>query len=382
MKIAQIVSTFPPYRGGTGTVAKEYALRLMKLGHEVTVFTPAYSKIISPPKFSFQVERLKPYFRFGNAAFLPQLAWRLAPFDVVHLHYPFFGGAEMLNAAMNAKLKQKRYIITYHQDPLGVGALGIIFAWYKENIMPTIIENAHKVLVSSRDYLEHSDLKNIALKKLTLFEELPFGVDTDRFFPKEKDHEFLESNGIDPKIPVVLFVGGMDRAHYFKGVDDLIRAIHFLREKNVSVQLACVGNGKLIAGYKLFMESLGIAKSVHFFEKVSDEELPKWYQSSDVFVLPSATRGEAFGIVLLEAMASGKPVIASNLPGVRSVVRENENGFLFEPKNSKDLAEKIQTIIENSMLKKEMGENSRKIVLEKYVWDDIIDRLVKWYAPL
>lgn len=379
MKIAQVVSTFPPYRGGAGNIAKEYAVRLTDLGHEVTVFTPAYSKLVSPPSFPFSVERLRPFFRFGNAAFLPQLAWKLDSFDVVHLHYPFFGGAEMLNAAMTAKKKEKRFIIMYHQDPLGSGAMGMIFSWYKENIMPTIIENAHKVLVSSEDYLKHSDLKDIFEKKSELFEELPFGVDTERFFPKEKDASFLQSNGINPEIPLALFVGGMDRPHYFKGVDDLIRAIHFLSQKNISVQLACVGNGKLISAYKLFSESLKIKEKVHFFEKVSDEELPKWYQSSDIFALPSKNRGEAFGIVLLEAMASGKPVIASNLPGVRSVVREGENGFLFEPNNHEELGEKIEILLLDESLRKKMGECSRKIALENYVWEKIITRLVEIY---
>lgn len=381
MKIAQVVSTFPPYRGGMGSIAKEYSTYLAKLGHEVVVFTPAYSRLRNLPEFPFRVERLRPVFRFGNAAFVPQLIGKLKSFDVVHLHYPFFGGAEALNIAVSSSRNQKpRYIITYHMDNVGSGMLGMIYSWYRENIMPTIIENADKVLVSSEDYMKHSALKDIAEKKPQLFETLPFGVDTHRFFPKEKDQEFLKKNGLEPGVPIILFVGGMDRPHYFKGVDDLIRAAEILLKKNISSQFVFVGNGKLIASYKMFAENLGISKQVHFFEGVFDELLPKWYQSSDVFVLPSKDRSEAFGIVLLEAMASGIPVIASNLPGVRSVVQDGESGFLCSPSDPESISEKIKILLADDILRKKMGESAKKRVLEHYEWGKIIEQLVEVYT--
>ena len=90
MKIAQIICTFPPYRGGIGNVAYYYSLELAYLGHEVTVFTPCYQKENKELK-DVKVKRLKPVLKYGNAAFLPQLFWQLKNFDVIHFHYPFFG---------------------------------------------------------------------------------------------------------------------------------------------------------------------------------------------------------------------------------------------------------------------------------------------------
>ena len=94
MKIAHVICTFPPYKGGMGNVAYEQAKELANLGHEVTVFTPSYSK--EKQDFNFNVVRLKSLIKFGNAAFLPQLIYRLRKFDVVQLHHPFFGATEIV----------------------------------------------------------------------------------------------------------------------------------------------------------------------------------------------------------------------------------------------------------------------------------------------
>ena len=103
MRIAEVVCTFPPYKGGTGQVALDNSKILSKTGHEVVVFTPWLStRGGSAPggekndKFSFKVKRLTSIFKYGNAAILPQLFWQLKNFDIVHLHLPFYGTAEIV----------------------------------------------------------------------------------------------------------------------------------------------------------------------------------------------------------------------------------------------------------------------------------------------
>lgn len=379
MKIAQVVSTFPPYRGGTGKVAEEYARVLTKLGHEVTVLTAKYGEAPAQDDYPFEVQRLRPFFRFGNAAFVPQLAKKLGQFDAIHLHYPFFGGAEMLNASMNRYLNQKRYVITYHQDAAAPGAIGLIFNFYRDSIMPTIIENAHVVTASSFDYLEHSDLKATLAKKPELFVELPFGVDLERFSPGPKDNVLLQSQGIRPEEKVVLFVGGLDRAHHFKGAHFLIKAAKILKEAKTPVRLVLAGSGDLVPSYKILVKELGLSESVAFLGSVSEEDLPKWYRSADLLVLPSVGKSEAFGIVLLEAMASGIPAVASNIPGVRSVCRDGETGLLAAPAKDADLAEKIGRILGDSELATRMGQKGREVAEQKHNWDNIGQKLAGLY---
>ena len=122
---------------------------------------------------------------------------------------------------------------------------------------------------------------------------------------------------------------------------------------------------------------LGVHNDVIFAGKSSDEDLPQYYNLANVVVLPSIDKSEAFGIVLTEAMACGKPVIASDLPGVRSVVEHEANGFLVEPKNENILAEKINLILLSRELRKKFGERSRQIAEEKYDMEKIIVKLEK-----
>ncbi len=379
MKIAQIVCTFPPYHGGMGNVAKWYSEILTKLGLDVTVYTPEFQKVHFEDVSSFSTRRFKPIFRFGNAAIIPQLWWNLDSYDIIHLHLPFFGGAEIVHAAFQRRLKGKRFIITYHMDPIANGFLGMFFQWYQNNITPLILESAHKVIVSSYDYFSHSSLAPLLLKRPELFTELPFGVDTTRFQPAYRNHALCEKYHIPYGAPIALFVGGLDRAHHFKGVSILLSAWREIHKTNQDAHLVIVGSGNRKETYMILAQNFGIAKVVHFVGAIAEDELSKWYQSCDIFVFPSTERAEAFGMVLLEAMASGKPIIASNLHGVRTVVIENETGFLVEPKNEKDLEEKIEMLLHDPEKRHVFGEKGRTRVLEKYQWKTIVEKLIEIY---
>jgi len=105
--------------------------------------------------------------------------------------------------------------------------------------------------------------------------------------------------------------------------------------------------------------------------------LPKFYNLADLFVLPSINSGEAFGIVLLEAASSGVSVIASNLVGVRSVVRDGKNGFLIDPGDIDGLAHRMKLILSDSELKKELGSFGRQVVQDEYDIDILGERLIK-----
>ena len=393
MKIAIIVCTFPPYKGGMGNAAWEQARQLVKLGNEIVVFTPRYKreqKILEKMK-GVEVRRLTPVFKYGNAGFLPQLFWKLRGFDTVFLHYPFFGGAEVVRLRKLFNCKQK-LVIYYHMDVVLGGVLGLIVKVHTKLLMPWIIKSADKVIVSSIDYVKNSDARGLVDEK---FIEIPFGVNVKKIRNREivTSHSSLvnrDDGNDDEKIrdeeKVVLFVGALDKAHYFKGVEVLIEAASKFRIQNSEFRIQIVGDGDMRGEYEKLVKEKGLEDVVKFVGKVSDGELVDYYRRATVLVLPSVDKSEAFGIVLIEAMACGTLVIASDLAGVRSVVDEGVNGFLVQPGDSQDLARKIEKVLklpfsatqgrrDYEIMK--LGEAGRRKVEERYDWEKIGHRLLQ-----
>lgn len=189
------------------------------------------------------------------------------------------------------------------------------------------------------------------------------------------------------KEKVILFVGGLDKAHYFKGLENLLKAVNLLKKDFADgIKLNIVGEGDMKPYYKDLSKSLKIEKYVNFAEGIDDSKLVSYYNYCDVAVLPSVNKGEAFGLVLLEAMACAKPVVASNLPGVRSVFKKGRHGLLAKPNDVVDLANKLRTILNDKKLAREMGERGREFVENRYSWKkigkklDVIYHYVK-YTP-
>ncbi|MFH2136872.1 MAG: glycosyltransferase, partial [Patescibacteria group bacterium] len=238
---------------------------------------------------------------------------------------------------------------------------GKIFRWHTKNWMPKILGRADKIIVSSLDYAKNSNAKNILEKNPEKFIEVPFGVDAEKFCPAEPRADLVKKFEL-PVGRTILFVGGLDRAHYFKGLEVLIKA----RADIQNAKILVVGDGDLRSHYEKMVEGLNLGDQVIFAGSVAAEDLPNYYNLADVVVLPSLDQSEAFGIVLIEAAACGKPVIASNLPGVRSVVEYGVNGFTVMPGNAKELAKKINYFLDHPEEVKEFGKNGRGRVLEKY----------------
>jgi glycosyltransferase involved in cell wall biosynthesis len=376
LKIAHLVCSFPPDKGGMGNVCLEQVKELAQQGHQLTIFTPQYRKETKSQEemFGFKVERLGPVWHFGNAAFLSGLRKKLETFDIIHLHWPFIGTGELMLFSSAIK---SRLIVQYHMDLIDQGWRGLVFQFYNYLFNKKMVKVAQKVLVSSSSYLENSFLKKWAKIYSDKFIVSPLGVHQQRFFPQKKDNALLKKYQIKKEKPILLFVGGLDRAHYFKGVPVLLKALARKELEKISPYLVLVGDGELRKAYQQLSQKLGLSSQIIFAGRISDELLSKYYNLSDIFVLPSTSRSEAFGLVSLEAMACAKPIIVSDLPGPNSLVQGN--GFLFAPGNEQELAQKIKILIQDQNLKKIFGEKSRRLVGEKYNWSQIIKDLEKIY---
>lgn len=372
MKIAQISATFPPYMGGGGNVCYHNAVELAARGHDVTVYTSGNSDYFYSYPFSIKVNRIRPLFSIGNAPFIPSLL-NIRDFDIIHLHYPFFFGGEMIY--LLSKLTKQKYLISYHNDVILSGKIKPFLEIYKWTIMPTIIKNAKKICVSSFDYGHNCELSNYS-DTIDPIVELPYGVDTNNFNPNVNSNEIIEKHKLNNK-KIILFVAALDKAHHFKGLENLL--ISFSSIDDVTARLIVVGEGELKYYYIKLARELGIADKVIFTGSVSNENLPKYYACADMLILPSISSSEAFGLVLVEAMACGKPVIASNFPGVRMVVDHGLNGFLVQPGDVNDLTLKINYLLKNNDICISLGREGRKKAEEKYSWERIAERLESIY---
>ncbi len=367
MNIAHIVCVFPPYKGGIGNVAYNFGKIAQKNGHSVTIFTPNYNNVTND--YNLNIVRLNPVFKYGNGAFLPQLFFKLKKFNIVYLHYPFFGGAELVWLTKIFNKGKFKLIIHYHMDVNSISMITNILSVPSNLIFNSLFKKADIITSASIDYIKNSKLSKIYQKNKEKFYEVPFGVDTNKFFPLYKK---VVQNHIN-----LLFVGGLDRAHYFKGIKVLFRAISYLNFNEW--RLIVVGDGELKNDYVKLAKKLKILRNIKFLSGIDNEKLTEIYRNSDLFILSSINKNEAFGIVLLEAMSSGLPVIASDLPGVNSVFTNGKQGFFVEPGNEKDLTEKINRFINNRDELKEMGQNARNLVLTKYNWKKIENKLEYLY---
>ena len=137
---------------------------------------------------------------------------------------------------------------------------------------------------------------------------------------------------------------------------------------------------RLRGGYEDQVKDLDLFDNVVFTDFVSDEELPEYYRSADIFCSP-ATGGESFGIVLLEAMASSKPVVASNIEGYASVLAHCEEGLLVPPKDENTLAETLVALLKDKARREQMGRNGRSKV-EGQTWDIVARQTMDYYLEL
>jgi glycosyltransferase involved in cell wall biosynthesis len=273
-----------------------------------------------------------------------------------------------------------RLVVTYHMDVVGTGALAPFFAAHAKLLMPHILRSAERVLVTSTDYARNGALKQMISFTPSRFRELPPAVDVARFSPGPKPDALMRRYGLKADDRVVLMVGGLDRAHYFKGVPTLLAA---LATRHLSAAKAViVGDGDLRPALESMSRVAGLADRVTFAGNVGDGDLPAHYRLGDVFAFPSVDKSEAFGIVALEAAASGAPIVASDLPGVRTIVRHGENGIRVPPRSASALALALAGLLADAPRRKAFGTAGREMAEREYSdekrlsrWEEILAEL-------
>lgn len=213
---------------------------------------------------------------------------------------------------------------------------------------------------------------------------VPPGVDTSRFYPIPSD-EAKEYIGVPPCEQMLLFVG---RIEPLKGIDTLIQAISLMRKMGVYVCLSVIGGepnpsaeteNTEMARLKEMCKQAGLSDMVTFLGKRGQDTLPYYYSAAEAVVVPS--HYESFGMVALEAMACGAPVVASQVGGLAYLVKDGETGFTVPVDDPKALAERLALLINDHALRKRLGSQAAQAA-KGYAWENIAERIIQVYRDL
>ena len=367
MKIGIVTQSYYPRFGGVTEHVHATATELTRRGHDVRVIT---SRFNDERDEGLQVERigrnvLIPY----NRAYVDYtIGWNLKgqlkalfrrhDFDLIHTHCPAAPSLPLLAVAA-AECPQ---VGTFHMT--GRNRLQEAFRAPLSRRM-TLLDARVAVSATAQECAEHYFGGS--------YRVIPNGVDVDRFHP---DNEPFEQWRSADKINIV-FVGRLDPR---KGVNHLIASIPRVVERTRGrARFLIVGDSYLRRKLEASVRA-DMREHVSFIGAVPARDLPRWYATADIFVSP-ATGNESFGIVLLEAMASGRPVVCSDIPGYRSAVVPDYNGVLHEPGNVEALADALCVLVANDERRTMLSINGRKRALE-FAWPRVTDEIEAVYRSL
>lgn len=346
MKVLFFSSYFYPYISGLTTYPLKILSHLANK-NKVTVLTFLYKKNLKAKEIVQKIETIRmPYlFKLSKGYIAPQAIGyfftRAQKTDAVILNIPNFEG---LALAFFAKLFGKKIICIFHCEVLLTGNLvQRIINWFLNTSVFFQLFLSDTIVAYTKDYVDHLWMGRFFRNKIRIVlppvEILP--VD-------QKKLDFMQKMKKDS-----VWIGFAGRVAKEKGLEVLVESLHLMRASGYKITLVLAGPyGEDVAGeadyyntIKLSLEKNNI--DYHLFGNLSDGNLGSFYKTIDLLVLPSINKTEAFGMVQVDAMLLGTPVIASNLPGVRVPIQLARMGKIVEPGNSQELASTLSVVLKN-----------------------------------
>jgi len=365
VKIALVSPYDYPYPGGVTEHVRNLAEQFLARGHEVHVIAPSSTDPASLPDqpIVHRVGRPVPIPANGSVAriTLPLRGYlqvkhllTYQAFDIVHLHEPMMPALPMTVLRHSPAIN----IGTFHAN----GRSNLAYLYAKPVFTPAFRRLHGRIAVSgaARDFVGQRFPGDYRI--------IPNGIDYERFAVRREPLPRFEDDRLD-----VLFVGRLEKR---KGLQYLLRAWPRVRQAVPKARLLVVGAGRRLEGYRGWVQRHGW-QDVHFVGHVSPDDLVRYYQTSDVFCAPS-TGQESFGIVLLEAMAAGRPIVASGIPGYAEVLEDGREGLLVPPKDPLALSESLIRLLDDADLRRAMGARGRTKALA-FDWSRVADRVLDFY---
>ena len=346
LRVLHVGKFYPPHRGGIETHT-EVLCRALRAEVDVEVLVAADdARTVRETIDGVPVTRIGTKATLASATLNPGMARaiRRAGADVVHFHHPNPTGVlSYLASGSRAPL-----LVGYHSDIVRQRLLGTLFAPVQERFL----RRAYAVLAASPDYARSSPVLRRHAERVRI---LPYGIRAEEFETADPAEVGRIREQYGPRI-----VLGVGRLVYYKGFDYLVQAM-----AAVDGTLVILGEGPLRGALQARAAQAGVADRVAFAGGVPD--LVPWYHAAAVFALPSIARSEAFGIVQLEAMAAGTPVVNTRLDsGVPFVSRDGESGISVPPQNPQALAGALNRLLDDAALRRQYGEAARQRVRREF----------------
>jgi len=370
MKIALVSPYDFNHPGGVVNHILALNQQLTKMGHEVKIISPLSRLAFGDDARFLHIGKARPFPVRGTTiriSFSLRLASKIKEvlahekFDIVHLHEPFM---PMLCSAV-LRFSDTVNIGTFHACH---GSPGYNFGWpFSKLMLRRRRRNLAGKIAVSRVAM------NYAFKYIPgQYDIIPNGIDLNHFSTDVSPFEEF----CDGKLNI-LFVGRLEKR---KGLDYLLKAYRSIKKDYPECRLIVVGPGtRFLRKYDKFVRRNKITDVV-FRGMVSYNELPRYYKTADIFCSP-ATGRESFGIVLLEAMALGKPLVATNIEGYASVITSGKEGLLVEPNNETALARALIALITDEPLRQRMGERGL-VTAREHSWEKIARRIADYYTRI
>ena len=351
-----------PHPGGVNEHVRYTYEAMRRMGHDVWIITSKYGK---ERENEGHVIRLGTGYAFPTNGSMGRvtLSWRFKQhardllrehrFDILHFHEPFvpFLSPTVLDRSETVNIG------TFH----AFGGFSPSY-WVGKRFAGRLARQLHgRIAVSgaARHFISRYFPGEYRI--------IPNGVDLDRFTDAEP-YEELRDGTIN-----ILFVGRFEER---KGLIHLLKAYHRLRKRHVDARLLVVGTGPKQREYRRYV-GLRKIRDVDFLGPVSDDEKARYFASADIYCSP-ATGQESFGIVLLEAMAAGVPIVASDIHGYKNVLQRGVQGLLVEPRNHRALAAALYALSQDPELRLRMGEAGR-LRAPEFSWERVTERIVDYY---
>ncbi|MBC8449719.1 MAG: glycosyltransferase [Chloroflexi bacterium] len=363
MNILHVYKDYHPVLGGIENHIKWLAEAQAERGHEVTVLVTSLdrhsSECFENGVRVIRAARLAHVASTPLSLSFPRLLRSQRP-DIAHLHFPYPVG-ELSQWLLG---RARKTVITYHSD---VVRQQTILRFYRP-LLGRVLRHADLIIPTSPQYMESSPYLRPWREKCRV---VPLGIPLGPFLA---DHQ-QEAVALRREYgqPLLLCVGAL---RYYKGLQYLIQALPQIPRAN----LVIVGRGPLRAEWENIAQQQGVAKRVHFAGQVDRETLPVYYQACDLFVLPACMRSEAFGLAQVEAMASGKPVVGTELgTGTSFVNQHGETGLVVPPRDPDALAAAINELLADGERRQAMGRAARARAAAEFSLPVMVERVLAAY---
>jgi glycosyltransferase involved in cell wall biosynthesis len=364
LRVLHVGKFYPPHMGGIETHLEALCGELKNSLDLRVVVANDGPELVQEQLNGVSLSRVPTWTTLASTPVCPTLVGeiRRSAADILHIHLP----NPMAVMAYLASGFQGPLVVTYHSDTVRQKVLGAVFAPF----LHKALRRSAAIIASSPDYLRSSP---VLARYPDRCHVIPFGIALDRF--EQSDAVAVEQLRRQYGPRLVMSVG---RLVYYKGFDYLIRAM-----AQVDGKLLIVGSGPLRQKLDELARELNVADKVVFLGKIPDKELIDCYHASDVFALASSARSEAFGLVQVEAMAAGLPVVNTQLDsGVPFVSVDEDTGLTVPPCDPVSLAGALNRLLNNPDQRREFGDAARRRARREFSLDVMTERTLALYEAV